>query len=84
MDRQTAREEAAFFASSPGQAISYQIGKIQIVKLLADAKTREGERFRLRRFHDFLWTNGNVPIALLRWEYLGDPSEIERLDSFQQ
>ena len=84
MDRQTAREEAAFFASSPGQAISYQIGKIQIVKLLADARTREGERFRLRRFHDFLWKNGNVPIALQRWEYLGDPSDVEKLDSFQQ
>jgi Bacterial protein of unknown function (DUF885) len=84
MDRQTAREEAAFFASSPGQAISYQIGKIQIVKLLADARTREGEGFRLRRFHDFLWKNGNVPLALQRWEYLDDPSDVEKLDSFQQ
>jgi uncharacterized protein (DUF885 family) len=84
MDRQTAREEAAFFASSPGQAISYQIGKIQIVKLLADAKTREGSRFDLKKFHDFLWKNGNVPIALQRWEYLDDPSDVETLDSYQQ
>lgn len=84
MDQKTAREEAAFFASSPGQAISYQIGKIQILKLLADAKTREGDQFRLRRFHDFLWKNGNVPIALQRWEYLGDAGDIEKLDSFQQ
>ncbi len=83
MDRKTALEEAAFFASSPGQAISYQIGKIQIIKLLADARTREGDAFRLRRFHDFLWMNGNVPIALQRWEYLGDPSDVEKLDSFQ-
>jgi len=22
-------------------------------------------------FHDFVWKNGNVPIALQRWEYLG-------------
>jgi hypothetical protein len=84
MDRQTALEEAAFFASSPGQAISYQIGKIQIVKLLADARTREGDAFRLRKFHDFLWKNGNVPVSLQRWEYLGDPSDVEKLDSFQQ
>src|SRR5947199_6389651 len=25
----------------------------------------------LRAFHDFVWKNGNVPIALQRWEYLG-------------
>ena len=29
----------------------------------------------LRAFHDFVWKNGNVPIALQRWEYLGTPQE---------
>jgi hypothetical protein len=28
-----------------------------------------------------LWKNGNAPIALLRWEYLGLSDEIERLDT---
>ena len=36
MDRATAEHEAAFFASAPGQAISYQVGKLQILKFLAD------------------------------------------------
>src|SRR3979411_1403355 len=36
MDRETAREEASFFASEPGQAISYQIGKLQVVRFLSD------------------------------------------------
>ncbi len=80
MDEATAYHEAAFFASSPGQAISYQIGKIQIIKFLSDARRMLGETFRLRDFHDFLWMNGNVPIALQRWEYLGLRDEIERLD----
>jgi hypothetical protein len=80
VDRATARQEAAFFASSPGQAITYQIGKLQIVKFLADARLHQGDEFNLRAFHDYLWKNGNVPIALSRWEYLGLSDEIDRLD----
>jgi uncharacterized protein (DUF885 family) len=72
MDRQTARSEAIGFATAPGQAISYQIGKIQILRFLADARRLQGEKFSLRKFHDSLWNNGNVPIALQRQEYGGD------------
>jgi len=82
VDRATARQEAVFFASSPGQAITYQIGKLQIIKFLADARLNQNEQFNLRAFHDYLWKNGNVPIALLRWEYLGLSDEIETLDGF--
>jgi uncharacterized protein (DUF885 family) len=70
MDRQTARSEAIGFATAPGQAISYQVGKIQILQFLADARRLRGEKFSLRKFHDFLWSNGNLPIALQRQEYL--------------
>jgi hypothetical protein len=34
-------------------------------------KTSRNDKFNLRTFHDFVWKNGNVPIALQRWEYLG-------------
>lgn len=77
MDPHTAHAEAAFFATGPGQAISYQIGKFQILKFLADARRQQAEKFSLRAFHDFLWLNGNVPIALQRWEYLGVRDEIQ-------
>jgi uncharacterized protein (DUF885 family) len=80
VDRGTARQEATFFASSPGQAITYQIGKLQIVKFLADARLHQGEKFNLRACHDYLWKNGNVPIALLRLEYLELSDEIQCLD----
>ena len=70
MDRSTAEEEAVFFAAAPGQAISYQIGKMQTTAFLAEARTQKGEAFDLRHFHDYLWRNGNVPIALLKQEYL--------------
>jgi len=71
MDKATAHAEAAAFASTPGQAISYQIGKLQILEMLADARRTQGDKFRLEDFHDFVWKNGNVPIALQRWEYVG-------------
>jgi uncharacterized protein (DUF885 family) len=71
MDEQTARQEAIAFCTSPGGAMTYQIGKLQILKFLADARMQQGDKFNLRAFHDFVWRNGNVPIALQEWEYLG-------------
>ena len=49
MDMETAREEAVFFASTPGQAITYQIGKLQILGFLADAKLAKGAGFQTAR-----------------------------------
>ena len=83
MDRETALEEAASFAAGPGQAITYQIGKVQIVRMLADARRARGDAFSLQAFHDYLWKNGNVPLSLLRWEWLGDDSELRRLDGLK-
>jgi uncharacterized protein (DUF885 family) len=80
MDKKSAEAEAALFATDPGQAISYQIGKSQILHFLADAKLAQGDKFNLRAFHDFLWQNGNVPIALQRWEYLGDNDDLRVTD----
>jgi uncharacterized protein (DUF885 family) len=80
MDLKTAEAEAASFATNPGQAITYQIGKVQIVRFLADAKLRQGEAFRLRVFDDYLWKNGNVPLALQRWEYLGLDDDLNIID----
>ena len=79
MDELTARQEAIAFATSPGGAISYQIGKLQITKFLADARLQQGDKFNLRAFHDFVWKNGNVPIALQRWEYLNLNDEVPQM-----
>lgn len=79
MDKESAEGEAGFFAQTPGQGISYQIGKIQLLKLIADAKVKMGDKFSLKKFHDYMMQNGNVPIALMRWEYLGLKDEISKL-----
>jgi uncharacterized protein (DUF885 family) len=76
MDKATALDEAAFFSSTPGQAISYQIGKLQITQLLADARRKQGANFSMLKFNNFVWNNGNVPISLQRWELLQDTTEV--------
>jgi len=81
MDRETALEEAAFFAATPGQAMTYQVGKTQVLGLLADASRTDG--FSLRGFHDRLWLEGNVPFALQRWELLDDRSDLDRIDQLR-
>ena len=78
MDEQTAHQEAIAFSTGPGQAITYQIGKLQVMKFLADARMQQGDKFNLRAFHDFLWKNGNVPIALQRRELLGETRDVPK------
>jgi uncharacterized protein (DUF885 family) len=80
MDHGTAYDEAVFFASSPGQALTYQIGKTQIIKFYSDAIEKFRDGFAIQGFHDYLWLNGNVPISLQRLEYLGDASDLVAID----
>jgi len=79
MDKKTALAEAAMFSSTPGQAITYQIGKAQIMQLLADTRRTQGSEFSMLKFNDFVWNNGNVPISLQRWELLQDASQVPAL-----
>jgi uncharacterized protein (DUF885 family) len=79
MDADTARQEAIAFSTGPGQALTYQIGKLQILNFLADTRMQQGNKFNLRAFHDFVWKNGNVPIALQRWEYLDGAQAVTNL-----
>ena len=80
MDTKTAHSEAATFSTTPGQAISYLVGKTQILAFLADARVAQAENFNLRNFDDFLWLNGNIPIVLQRWEYLGKDDDLRVVD----
>ena len=80
MDQKTAEAEAALFATTPGQAISYQIGKNQILRFLADARDTQGRNSTCGRSMISCGKNGNVPIALQRWEYLDKDDDIRMLD----
>ena len=49
------------------------------MKFISDAKILLGDNFDLKNLHDYMMVNGNVPIALMRWEYLSLKDEIELL-----
>ena len=73
MDAGRRAQEAIAFSAGPGQAMTYQIGNSKSPKCSPKRDCKQGEKFNLQAFHDFVWKNGNVPIALQRWEYLGAP-----------
>ncbi len=81
MDRKTAEGEAAGFATAPGLGIAYEIGKLQIERMLADRRLQQGSKFNLREFHDYVWSNGNVPLSLQRWEFLGLDDDVKKVDA---
>lgn len=79
MDEADARTEVVEMGELPGQKIAYQTGKLQIVQMMEDARLKQGDKFSVREFHDYVWLNGNVPIALQRWEYLGMSDDVGKL-----
>ena len=79
LDHEAAEGEAAGAASSPTQKISYIIGKWQIMNLLGRYKDRQGDNFRLGQFHDDLIKNGSLPVAVVEWILLDDPTSIEKV-----
>ena len=81
MDVGTATEETSFYVATPGLAMSYLVGKLEVKRLIADAVVAHGDEFSLREIHDSVWLNGNVPVSLQRWELLGDRGDVDVLDA---
>ena len=79
LDRESAEGEAAGAATSPSQKIHYMVGKWQIMRLLGRYRDRQGANFRLGAFHDELIKNGSLPLAVVEWILLDDPSTLEQV-----
>ena len=52
-------------------------GKWQIMNLLGRYRDKAGANFRLGQFHDDLIKNGSLPLSIVEWILLDDPSAIE-------
>ena len=79
LDREAAEGEAAGAASSPTQKISYIVGKWQIMNLLGRYRDKAGGDFRLGQFHDDLIKNGSLPLSIVEWILLDDPTSIDQV-----
>jgi uncharacterized protein (DUF885 family) len=77
LDREAAEGEAAGAATSPTQKIWYITGKWQIMNLLGKYHDKQGVNFRLGQFHDDLIRNGSLPLSIVEWILLDDPSSIQ-------
>lgn len=57
--------EIDFEIVEPGQALAYMLGRLEILRMRADARARLGDRFDIRAFHDTVLGSGALPLPLL-------------------
>ena len=53
------------YISWPGQALSYKLGEMKILKLRAKAEKELGPAFDLKAFHDAVLAEGSMPLPVL-------------------
>ncbi len=57
--------ELVRYIGAPGGAVAYKVGELKIVELRARAEKALGDRFDIRRFHDLILAQGQVPMSVL-------------------
>jgi uncharacterized protein (DUF885 family) len=60
-----AQQEIERYCVTPGQACSYMVGKVTILRLREKAKAALGPRFDIRSFHDRVLASGSMPLTVL-------------------
>jgi uncharacterized protein (DUF885 family) len=58
-------QETDRYLASPGQALAYMAGRLEIQRIRAQAQERLGDRFDIRCFHDAVLGSGPVPLTVL-------------------
>lgn len=65
MHRHEVEVEIYRYAGWPGQATSYKIGSIEILRLREKAKQELGSKFNIKDFHSLCLNSGPLPLTLL-------------------
>ena len=60
-------EEVDRYIATPGQALSYMLGRLEIESLRSEAQAALGSAFDIRSFHRTVLGNGAVPLSTLGW-----------------
>ena len=53
------------YAVTPGQALAYMIGRLEIQRIRREAEDTLGDRFDIKGFHDAVLGNGLMPLPVL-------------------
>jgi uncharacterized protein (DUF885 family) len=53
------------YAVTPGQALSYMIGRLEIQRIRRAVEARQGDAFDIKAFHDAVLDSGPLPLGLL-------------------
>jgi uncharacterized protein (DUF885 family) len=65
MSMHTIIEEIDRYLSTPGQAVSYMIGRLEIQRMRAEAEVAMGDDFDIKGFHDTVLGSGIVTLPTL-------------------
>lgn len=66
MDDITIQEEVDRYIAWPGQALGYDVGRLKILELRAEAQKTLGKNFDIRTFHDEVLDSGALPLNILQ------------------
>ena len=70
-ETEIATETLRYSADIPGQALAYKIGSLRMMALRKKAQEQLGARFDIRQFHEWILSNGSMPVLLLE-EYVDE------------
>ena len=59
------RNEIDRYASWPGQACGYMVGRLEIDRIRAEAQQRQGDGFDIKTFHAAVLDSGSLPLTVL-------------------
>ena len=65
MSRPAVQAEIDRYICSPGQATSYMIGRLEILRMRAEAQQRQGAAFDIKKFHSAVLDHGSMPLDVL-------------------
>jgi uncharacterized protein (DUF885 family) len=71
MDEQNIESEVDRYIAWPGQALSYKLGEMTILRMREKAKAKLGAKFDIRAFHDAVLGKGPLPLDVLE-SYLNE------------
>ncbi len=57
--------EAERYIATPGQALAYKVGQINLTRMRAEAEEALGEKFDIKTWHAQILTDGALPMAVL-------------------